>query len=138
MVVEGATCREVGRLPAGASALGKLFWLPAGAGALGVFPARRRRPAAAGSAGVGAMAPPPTAATAMPTGATAAARTFMAALSRAAALLSLTSVVATCGATANLLSDPNRHQQLGMSLLAPHPLRHHCDTTDNGMYKAHT
>ena len=97
MVVEGITCREVGRLPAGAGALAKLR-------------ASRRRPAAAEAAEVGAIAPPPTAAIAAPAGATAAARTFTAARSRAAALLSLTSVVAICSIKEAALTDLTKHQ----------------------------
>ena len=124
MVAEGSTWREVG-------------WLPAGAGALATLRASRRRPAAAEAAEVGAIAPPPTAAIAAPAGATAAARTFTAARSRAAALLSLTSVVAICSATKDLLTDLTRHQQLRVPLLAAHPLQHRCLSTDNAMCKTH-
>ena len=110
VVVELVTWKEVGRLLAGAGALAKLL-------------ASRRRPAAAEADVVGAIAPPPTAAIAAPAGATAAARTFTAARSRAAALLSLTSVVAICSVKEAPLTGLTK-QRLRVPLLATHPWQH--------------
>ena len=86
---------------------------------------------------MGAIAPPPTAAVAAPAGATAAARTFTAARSRAAALLSLTSVVAICSIKEAALTDLTKHQEKRVLLLAAHPLQHCCLSTDNAIFKAH-